>query len=460
MFRVLIADDENSVVHSLLCSIPWEDLGLEVAGTAENGLTVLELAQKERIDIAILDIRMPGMNGLELCERLKQGNENIQLIIASGYAEFAYAEKAIQYGVIGYCLKPLDYTQVARFLHKAVLNLKRVRHVSDHEDLMEILERQDEKEIWEYLLQFGFYREECYIAVSNGERKVDALEYAGISIRLGRRQWGYIMREDSIGQLGERIYQFRGWSGIGYMPHAVKGNEIYDMLEECIARAYQYFVDGENRICCRLDESRANRWIGSIQEKIQAKQWGSIENMLEEIGRNARQDFTARSSLRLCNLIFSHSPFREEDNDSYIYSVEQLVDTYGNFSKMLEQQRKFLREVGDRTENDQTFTNATFMKLMRYINENYRGEISLSGAAQVLHMNSNYVSQLFKREAGVTFVHYITQKRLEDAKELLITTKKPLTDIALDVGFNDTFHFIKTFKKFIGMTPGQYRADN
>ena len=75
-------------------------------------------------------------------------------------------------------------------------------------------------------------------------------------------------------------------------------------------------------------------------------------------------------------------------------------------------------------------------------------------------MNANYLSQLFKKEAGVTFVHYVTQKRLDDAKVLLLTTKKPLTDIALEVGFNDTFHFIKTFKKFVGMPPGQYRSNN
>ncbi len=77
-----------------------------------------------------------------------------------------------------------------------------------------------------------------------------------------------------------------------------------------------------------------------------------------------------------------------------------------------------------------------------------------------MNMNSNYISQLFKKETGITFVHYITQKRIEDAKELLTSTKKPLTDIALEVGFNDTFHFIKTFKRYVGMTPGQYRANN
>ena len=141
MFRVLIADDENSVVQSLVCSIPWEELGLEVVRTASDGAAVLEYVEKEEVDIAILDIRMPGVNGLELCSEMRKKNERIQLIIASGYAEFAYTEKAIQYGVIGYCLKPLDYVQVTRFLRRAVHNLRRDGHVADREDLMEILER-------------------------------------------------------------------------------------------------------------------------------------------------------------------------------------------------------------------------------------------------------------------------------------------------------------------------------
>ncbi|MDE7202870.1 MAG: helix-turn-helix domain-containing protein [Lachnospiraceae bacterium] len=460
MFRVMIADDENSVVESLLCSIPWEELGLEVAGTASDGTTALELAEKEEISIAILDIRMPGVNGLELCNQLRKRNDRIQLIIASGYAEFAYAEKAIQYGVIGYCLKPLDFTQVTRILHKAVQNLRKDKHMIGWEDLMEILERREENEIRECLSQLGFYQKKYFIAVSSGERKLDALEAAGISVRLGRGQWGYIMKTNRIKQLGDELYQLPDWSGIGYIQQALSGEVIYEAFEECIARAFQYFVDGENKLCSQLDEWRANRWLDGIQKKIQADQWESLESMLEEVGRKGREDFTVRSALRLCNLIFSHSLFWDEENDYYIYSIEQLVNTYGDFSEMLRQLQRFLDENASEAESEQNFTNTTFMKLMKYINENYRGEISLTGAAQVLNMNSNYVSQLFKKETGITFVHYITQKRLEDAKELLSTTKKPLTDIALEVGFNDTFHFIKTFKKVIGMTPGQYRMSN
>lgn len=460
MFRALIADDESSVVQSLLCSVPWEELGIEVAGTASDGSAVLELAEKEGIDIAILDIRMPGMNGLELCSQLRKKNERIQLVIASGYAEFAYAEKAIQYGVIGYCLKPLDYMQVIRFLRRAVQNLQKDQHMIDWADLMEILERREESEIRECLAHLGFYQEKYFVAVSGGERKLLALEESGISVRLGRGQWGYIMRTNRIRQLGDELYQILGWSGIGYVQQALAGEVIYEAFEECTARAFQYFVDGENKLCSQLDDWRANRWLDEVQKKIQTDQWESLVNILEEIGQKGREDFTVRSALRLCNLIFSHSLFRDEENDYYIYSIEQLVNTYGDFPEMLRQLQRFLEENAAEAESEQNFTNATFMKLMKYVNENYRSEISLTGAAQVLNMNSNYISQLFKKETGITFVHYITQRRLDDAKELLTTTKKPLTDIALEVGFNDTFHFIKTFKKFIGMTPGQYRTNN
>lgn len=460
MFRVLIADDESSVIQSLMFSMPWEELELEVAGTASDGNAALEMAQKEDIDIAILDIRMPGINGLELCERLKQQREQIQLIIASGYAEFAYAEKAIQYGVLGYCLKPLDYTQMTRFLRKAVQNLKRDRHIQKREDLMEILERREEGEIRECLSGLGFQGEKYFLAASIGEKKLDEMEYNGISLRFGRGQWGYIMRTSPAGRLeNQGGHRLSGCLGIGYLQQAVNGGEIYEAFEECIARAYQYFVCGEDKICAELDEGRSKGWLNAIQEKSKAGDRDGVDRLLEEAARDAGRDFTVRGALRLWNMVCSLSISREED-DYYIYSVEQLVNTYGSFQEMIEQLRRFLKENSTQAEESKAFTNVTFMKLMKYINDNYREEISLTSAAQVLHMNSNYVSQLFKKEAGVTFVHYITQKRLEDAKELLVTTQKPLTDIALEVGFNDTFHFIKTFKKFTGMTPGQYRTNN
>ena len=98
MYQVLIADDELSVLKSLMDGIQWEELGLTVAAAVNNGEEALQILKTGEIDIAILDIRMPGLNGLEICEKLCREQENLQLILISGYAEFSYAERAIRYG--------------------------------------------------------------------------------------------------------------------------------------------------------------------------------------------------------------------------------------------------------------------------------------------------------------------------------------------------------------------------
>ena len=105
MFRVIIADDENRIVKMLAASIPWTKLGLSVASFASDGMEALRLAEEKKADIIITDIRMPGLNGLELCEKLHEANPNIQIILISGYADFSYAQRAIQLGVLEMCIR-------------------------------------------------------------------------------------------------------------------------------------------------------------------------------------------------------------------------------------------------------------------------------------------------------------------------------------------------------------------
>lgn len=368
MFRVMIADDEKSVIVFLLESVLWDELELEVVGTAPDGKEALSMVREKDIDIAILDIRMPGISGLELCERLRRENNQIQVIIISGYAEFAYAEKAIQYGVIGYCLKPLEYTLVTKYLGKAVQNIKAARHISVKEDLIDVLERQDIAEIQRYLDRLGFSSKSYYVAVFAGERSLDELCKNGISMHIGRGQWEYLFEDDKMSYDQERFFQEDGWQGIGYISEPVKVDEIYGALEECIARSYQFFVEGYGCICEKLDETKANIWLDRVRGAVSDGKGKKLTEILKEIEEDGICDFTVRSSLRLCNLVFS-------------------------------------------------------------------------SAAKALYMNPSYVSQLFKKESGITFVQYVNQKRIEDAKEILTLTQKPITDIAIEVGFNDYFYF-------------------
>ena len=99
------------------------------------------------------------------------------------------------------------------------------------------------------------------------------------------------------------------------------------------------------------------------------------------------------------------------------------------------------------------------MNITRYLQEHLSEEISLSVLAEEFHLSTQYISQLFKGEIGVNFLAYLTNIRMEKAKNLLLTTSLPITDVAEQSGYGDYRVFTKVFRKNEGITPSQYRRE-
>ena len=118
MLKVIIADDEERVCRLVQVLADWDALGMEVAGTASNGLEALELVKQVRPDILITDIRMPGCYGLELIQHAKESLPQLEIVIISGYAHFEYAQSAIKHGVGDYLLKPIQKGELMATLRK------------------------------------------------------------------------------------------------------------------------------------------------------------------------------------------------------------------------------------------------------------------------------------------------------------------------------------------------------
>ena len=125
MYKAIIIDDEPWTILDIEQTFALKEMGFEIIGSFRSPLKALPAIMSKKPDLIITDIRMPGMTGLELIQKVRAQHLNCEFIIVSGYNDFAYAKEAIAYGVTGYCLKPLDPAETAACLERARTALNR-----------------------------------------------------------------------------------------------------------------------------------------------------------------------------------------------------------------------------------------------------------------------------------------------------------------------------------------------
>lgn len=140
------------------------------------------------------------------------------------------------------------------------------------------------------------------------------------------------------------------------------------------------------------------------------------------------------------------------------YITKPIV--YSKFLQTMSDTATLFEAKNDLTEYNTRSDSALISdKVTDYICKNYKTQISLNSAAEYVHLNSSYLSRLFKRETGKNFSEYLLDFRINKATELLASSKQNISSIAFDVGFTDVHHFYKTFKRKIGVSANQYRKN-
>ena len=124
-YSVLLVDDEEDVIQIIVKKLDWEAMGLKIIGHAANGVEALELAEELQPDIVMTDIKMPYMDGLTLCRKLKELSRTIRVIIFSGFDEFEYAKEAIKIEAEEYILKPINSNELREVFERIRTNLDR-----------------------------------------------------------------------------------------------------------------------------------------------------------------------------------------------------------------------------------------------------------------------------------------------------------------------------------------------
>lgn len=454
MYKVLLVDDEVNITKSLRFSIDWESLGLIVFAEAHSAKEALELLKSHAVDIVVTDIRMPGMDGLQLCREIHADYPKTQMIVISGYADFAYAQQCISYGVKGYCLKPVAAADLKVCLNQSVRALQESLEMLQGE-LVESIACGDVDALRRHLERNHIRQEQFYAAVSVGMPCFVNLKEEPFIIKLGIHNYAYLSSDpiEFTGLIGEG----NPLCGIGAELEPTNYAGLPKVIGQCIVRAYQYFIEGKSGIWNQIpSDGAAQNMIHKITAALNENNLGEAESLIRSMAvtERTKQSFNIKTAYFLFCALMSNEALERKMNLDGLNDFQQFAGEFGTFQNFLEQMQELFQVHSDAATAD---ANPTILSILQYIHQNFTRDISLQSISDTLHLSRSYVGQLFKKETGISYIRYLTNLRVERTKELLLETTLSVSQVGETSGFNDYFYFIKTFKKEVGCTPSQFR---
>ncbi|MBD0384087.1 response regulator transcription factor [Paenibacillus sedimenti] len=482
MNTVLIVDDEPWVAYGIKALIDWESLGYAVIGEAYNGLTALETILEKKPEVVISDIRMPGLNGIELLECIHEKQLETKVILISGYAEFEYAQKAVRLGAFDYLLKQVDKDKLTDTLLrlKSVLAEKQNAHKGLDlflDDLFDLFEPDNKIKINNFLankgieFEFPHYRFiSCLFPHStvsdSGEGVETETGMRYLRFRTGQSKISILVNYDEfknpVGLLDFISDNLSNAQCIGISSTGIYSDPIAKLYQESdVALFSALFQQGRKMIEYKAADHAAalTRTILQVELSIKEQKQEQLFKGLDELceackSRHMLIDQISTVYNQIVSLIYKYYGNRYANNEIEYLSYYQIVRHYGSIEPLFERIKAiFEQQVGDELQ----ISNETVKKIIDDIDSSFTEDILLGSLSKKFNLSLGYLSALIKKETGTTYTDYVVGKRLQLAKELLSDSSLSIQEIVERVGYKDYFHFNKLFKKHYGITPSKYR---
>lgn len=535
--KVFLVEDEMVIRRGIKNSIDWEKEGYIFCGEASDGELAYPMIIKEKPDILITDIRMPFMDGLELCKLVKKELPNIKILILSGYDEFDYAKEAIRLGVTEYLLKPISSGKLLEALNGVSESIRREKEDKDlvrkyMEEMRENTEHEKQKffeqmiagnlsmadaletgKKYEMNLSAGMYNlllfrftlgeenrksgellEEAEYAI---EKLTERLEYV-FEFQRGIEGWAFLLMADNEEQMSERVKELskdleeimKNYSTIAYFggigQPVARLRELEESFREAERALAARFTMELNRIIS-VEDIRMAQNVDTLDD-IEITSFGEIEKtrtMLEKFLNNGAEDEIDE----FVDVYINELP--EENLKSVLMRQYIIMDAYivmmsfcekfegieGEMQAQSEELKNSMKTI-QTLEEIKNYIRMLLKKIIgvrdtisgrRYsdiieiakdqIRKTYMSdEISLNTIAAEVGMSPSYFSSIFSKEMGKTFVEYLTEIRMDRAKELLMCSSMKTSEIGYEVGYKDPHYFSYIFKKTQNCTPKEFRA--
>ena len=510
MYKVIIVDDEKQIVDGLCKMIKWSEFGFEVCATARNGMEAIQIIKSHKADLVMTDVRMPIMDGLKMLEYVRKNiSEDMEFIILSGFSEFQYAQKALQYNVKSYILKPIDEAELYGLLIdiKNILDEKEIRKSLKIKSYINDFIAGEQSDNKEMMLKNEEVYGLRYVAIER-HRDIDALglysddQKCGdlskcIADKIGEANMQFVLRHDRnmchmvVGQsllssfeydvkhLAMSISEFL-WKGKSLQTDILIGKKVsgfrnlYESVQtisNCRNKLFYkekasilIYDDIKEEIFCKIyeDNGAVIKIISAFRKNDMDRLVKSVEQLIEHfqslqvvpeialmhldsIMASIIQILSERTD-DISDVIEYYSTYKKIQNKANIFELSRMVIDFCLFSNEFSLNNHKKDNVG------------VVVKVMRYVDENYSEPLKISDIAERFFVNPAYLGQQFARKKGCSLNHYINTVRIEKAKELLANTNGRIYEIALETGYDDPNYFSSKFFEYTGQTPSDFRS--
>ena len=495
MLKMVIADDEVVIIRGLLKLVSWERLGITVIGECQDGKSALDVIVREKPELALLDINMPGMSGIELLQEIRALELPTQVIFISGFQDFEYVKAALRYGAVEYLLKPVIKDELVAAVEKCVMGIRGESVVAAEtaelqkevpydrlvemeettylpvlvEVLYESRDGKDERKLVRFAaisflenelekrrLGIVFVKNGHIVAVLKGVESERAKDILWEVLQAAEQEIKHRLAavigtvQETMGQIPGGYGDCLGMTGYFFFADQFKipiwrvQEKVYikDYSQEDLAKARQQMLEA----MIAQDKNAWLYWFDQSVRMTQVLSAGKKEDACFYFCMMIRVIQDKLQAMGIKAPVYDPSALLEEGRACSYYG--QMVELFRGYVELYWKQ---IQEAV--TSNDKK----DIILAKQYIETHYRENLTLEVLAAQVHMNPYYFSSFFKKQAGENFKDYVNKVRMEHALSLLLSSDRKTYEIADEVGFRESRAFSELFVKMYGETPMNYR---
>ncbi len=510
MYKLLIADDEAVEREALedLAHVLFKDQ-FDIA-LAENGRSAVDIAAAFAPDIIIMDIKMPRMNGIDAARLIREKYPDCKVIMLTGFTYFNYARDSVSLGAVDFLVKPASDETVEKALKTAMKSVDLLRESSVHtaeadpfggagylesELVSEIVFAGVDKQTLQSMItelypdvQFGIAvvitlksSESFVLSGSGAVSKCREFCIAAVQRRGAHGLYAPSCRRLDklyVALLSNSCHDQGYYNGFikellsVFHENGITAGASFGSLSQDIARLPMGFIEAQS---VKLPANDAIGWFSadilrserfgsqSTQERLlcehlEQKQFDESHLLLEHM-LNAIIAENDRTAVRIYELIvILNRKALEKVSVPPCYPLWERLLALSGPEDRKQFALHYLQKIIDRLITDEAAYNNTWpQEIVEYIKAEYKNNITLEDAARRVGFSTYYFSRLFKQKFDKSFIEYLTQMRIQNAKQLLSTPGISVKNVCYSVGYSEPNYFARVFKRETGMSPSKFQ---